>query len=112
MSYLTDAHSRMIADLAALRPARITGDADDFREQQEHINAVAAVMDAYFHAVAIDGAQDSHEINSAEFVTVVSDAVHDTALTGSFGDAAEAIEAELSPRSDYAEHNTHHHALS
>ncbi len=111
MSYIADANAKMIAQLTALRPATITGDADDFRCQQEHIKAVAAVMDDYFHSVAVDGAQDSHEINPQNFIGLVSNAVHDTSLHGSFGDAAEAIEAETSVRSDYAEHNTMHRAF-
>lgn len=93
MAYLTDAHARMIAKLAALRPAviSVTPSADEFNCQREHIQSVAQIVDEYLHAVAVDGATNSHEINSAQFMSVVSDAVHDTSLLGSFGDAAEAV---------------------
>lgn len=95
-SYLSDAHDRMIAKLAYLRPAVISVNpsADEFNCQREHIQSVAQIVDEYLHAVAVDGAMNSHEIKSDQFVSVVGDAVHDTSLLGSFGDAAEAVERE------------------
>lgn len=104
MSYLTDAHARLLIALADAKPSEISlsPKADEFEDRRAHIEYVAHVIDDYLHALAIDAADNlstNRIILTQDFVSPVSTAVGD--LTSQFTDAAEHIrEGEAEYQSD------------
>ena len=114
MTYLTEAHNRLLAGLAKASPAELPTfpTSQDFEAQSAHIKTVSSLLTEYLFALATDGAHNStgRAINS-EVTGFVGDALSDFAAQ--FDAEADRLrEDEPSPRSDYAEHNTHNFAMS
>lgn len=112
MTYLTQAHNRLLARLAAEAPAEISvvPRASEFEAQAAQIKAWSGLWAEFLHAVATDGASNTNTITK-EVTGYVSDAMSEFA--GQFTEAAEALrEDETAPRSDFDEHNIRHSAYS
>lgn len=82
MTYITEAHSRLLAGLVKTTPATIPlfPAADDFNAQAEHITELRGLLVEYLHALAAEGAHNAttNAINS-EVTGYVSDALDDFA---------------------------------
>lgn len=101
MSYLSDAHARLLIALADAKPSEISlsPKAEQFEDRRAHIEYVAGAFDAYLHALAIDAADNlstNRIILTPDFICPVSTAVSD--LTSQFTDAAEYINEGSSER--------------
>ena len=95
MSYLREAHARMLAALAANAPRAIppSPDPEDFTDRRDHMAAIAAAVSDYFFACANDAAPHAPDaIKPKEFVGVVSVALTDNDLLSQFDDAAEQLQ--------------------
>jgi hypothetical protein len=114
VTYLEQAHGRLLAFLAREQPAVISTfpTSEEFEAQKAHLETVASLIDGYIHAIAVDAAYNCTSIKSADFTGVVSTALHDLSLTSQFTEAAEALREDEPARSDFKEHNTHSFAMS
>jgi len=113
MSFITEAHSRLLAKLAALNPADMPmyPTSEDFDDRAEHVNNLKSLLVEYLHALATDGKSNAttNSINS-EVAGYVSDALSDFA--GQFTEEADSLREDEPSRSDFQEHNTHNYAAS
>lgn len=110
MTYLVEAHSRLIAKLCAAKPATISmyPTADEYEEQAKHIREAGRLFADYLQSVAIDGKENlSTGTISQGYESYVADGVSE--LAGEFETAAELMR-EDEPLGRSAEHSTLNHA--
>lgn len=112
MTFISEAHNRLLARLAKAAPVEISmfPTAEELDAQAAHVKDVGSLLIDYLHSLAVDGAHStSSKTINAHDLSFVSDGMADFA--GQFTEAAEQLrEDEEAPRSDFAEHSTLNHA--
>lgn len=111
MTYLEAAHARMLRKLAETAPVKLSiyPTADELEALKAHLANVSAAVDDYVSCIAREAASNCcHEnIIATDFVSVVTDAIHDSSLLGYLQNEADAIREEIPYRSDRDEHCTY-----
>lgn len=108
MSYISEAHARLVARISAEVPVNIpiNPDAADFEQQRSHMERIAGFVDDYLHSLAMDARENSAMIMPQDFVGVVLNAIHDASLGAQFSEAAAECD-EYDAEADEADHYVH-----
>lgn len=96
MSYLTQAHARLVHFLAS-PPAEIQlyPTAEDFKERKEYLDQFAHEVTNFLYALANDTSSNtSAKINAPECLEVVKEAIEQTDFYCSLDECAERVVAD------------------
>lgn len=114
-SHVNAAHARLIeAVIRNLPPAfDLHPTSEQFVDAKDFLGNIAAAFDNLIYDVMAEANINSPtRISTMDRITIVSDALHDADVFADLNIAADDLREAEAGRSDYAEHNTHHHTLS
>lgn len=104
MTYMEAAHARMLHALAKNAPVSLSvyPTADELEALKAHLANVSAAVDDYVSCIAREAASNCRHENiiASEFVSVVTDAIHDSSLPGYLQNEADALRDETPSHSE------------